>query len=306
MTARMRPLVPLIFLLGTVCWAQAQFQGDDPLSRAGQQFDAGRYDQAIATLQAGVSRAPGDARLYFLLARSQYEAEKFEDAVKSLERAVQLEPKNSVYHQWLGRAYGQRAKHANIFSRFGLAKDTVREFEKAVELDPSNHQARRDLITFYLKAPGFVGGGDDKALRQIEKLEKVDPVHGHLARAEYWLEKDQPDKARAQYEMVLQVSSGKLEPYLEVADYYRQQRDAAGVEKAVAAAAKVVPGSPLLDYYRAVGNILAGQRLAEAEKLLQRYLQNVPKRREYPSHASAREYLKQAQERLQEAGDGSD
>ena len=45
----------------------------------------------------------------------------------------------------------------------GHASKAHRYFEKAVELDPKNLEAMNDLFEYYLEAPGFLGGGFDKA-----------------------------------------------------------------------------------------------------------------------------------------------
>jgi tetratricopeptide (TPR) repeat protein len=46
-------------------------------------------------------------------------------------------------------------------------------FTKAVENDPTNFEARRDLIQFYLQAPGIVGGSVTKAREQAAAHAKV-------------------------------------------------------------------------------------------------------------------------------------
>ena len=81
----------------------------------------------------------------------------------SLERAVQLAPKDSEYHDWLGKSYGRRAEESMFLSAMSWARKTHQEFEIAVELNPSNFEAQRDLIRYEMNAPGIVGGGDDKA-----------------------------------------------------------------------------------------------------------------------------------------------
>ena len=71
---------------------------------------------------------------------------------------------------WLGRAYGRRAETSNPFTAPGYASKARQMFEKSVALDPSNKEATGDLLDFYLEAPGFMGGGYEKA----EALVKAD------------------------------------------------------------------------------------------------------------------------------------
>ena len=156
--------------------AAATPAGADATTEGRRAFSAGEYDRAAALLRAAVEKDAGDASLHYWLARSLYELGQYDQAAQSAERAVALAPDRSEYHQWLGRALGRRAERAGGLSGFGLAKKVRAEFETAVRLDPHNVQAQRDLIEFYGDAPGLVGGGGDKALRQVEALAAVDPV----------------------------------------------------------------------------------------------------------------------------------
>ena len=72
-----------------------------------------------------------------------------------------------------------------FLSAMSWARKTHKEFEIAVQLNPANFEAQRDLIRYEMNAPGIVGGGDDKALKHIEELEKIDAWKGQLARGEF-------------------------------------------------------------------------------------------------------------------------
>ena len=96
-------------------------------------------------------------------AATLYAAEDYERAIELLEQAVQTEPSCAECAHQLGRAYGRLAENSSWFAAMGLAKKSRVAFENAVALDPSNAQALEDLIRFYRDAPGFLGGGGDKA-----------------------------------------------------------------------------------------------------------------------------------------------
>ena len=70
----------------------------------------GKADQAIHALNLAIARAPNDARSYNLLCRVYYQLELWDNAVHMAEKAVELEPQNSSYHLWLGRAMGRKAE----------------------------------------------------------------------------------------------------------------------------------------------------------------------------------------------------
>jgi tetratricopeptide (TPR) repeat protein len=278
---------------------------DGPVQDASRLFDAGNYPQAAATLRAaleqkaqgaGAAAAP-DASLYYWLARCSFELRDFDRAISSAERAVELEPKNSLYHLWLGRAYGRKAEQVGRLSGFSMAKKTRQQFEEAVRLNPSNLAAQEDLIEFYLRAPGIVGGGEDKAQKQVEALAAVDAVEGHAARGRLWVHRKRVDDAEQEYRQVLAAKAQRPDPYFEAADFYLKRNDPLRMEEGVEAAARLEPSDRRLSFYRGVTRVLAGNRPEEAEKLLKSYLAGVPPRSDLPSHADAHEWLGRLYER---------
>jgi len=261
----------------------------DPVETAQAQFLAGKYPEAIQTLQAALPSSPQDARLHFWLCRAYYELRDFDQAIVSGQRAVQLDPRNSDYHFWLGKAYGKKADRESSLSS---ARKTKREFEEAVRLNPLNIPARRALMEYLAEAPSlFAGGSKEKARQQIEAIASLDAIQGHLAQGDYWMDEGKPERAEEEYRKALELKPTDAEPYLEVADFYLEQRDAGKVERVVEAAAQIDPAEPRLDYYRGAARVMAGSRPAEAERCLKTYLEKVPPRSEYPAHASAHEWL---------------
>src|SRR5712692_714889 len=140
---------------------------------------AGRVDDAITALQGQISARPENAESYNLLCRAYFSVGDWDHAVSYCDKAVRLEPNNSRYHLWLGRAFGEKASHSSSWTAAGLARKLRVELERAVELDPKNVDARTDLAEFYLEAPGIVGGGQDKARAQAAKLAVLDDAKAH-------------------------------------------------------------------------------------------------------------------------------
>jgi tetratricopeptide (TPR) repeat protein len=132
-------------------------------------------------------------------------AEKWDDAVAAGEKAVAESPGDSSAHSWLGRAYGQKALHASLFTQMGWARKCRTEFEKAVALDPNSTDARIDLIQYYANAPGIVGGGKDQAREQVRALAALDPARAALM-AGYVLEKEKKTaEAEAEYQRAVSL-----------------------------------------------------------------------------------------------------
>src|SRR5579864_3009664 len=109
---------------------------------------AGRADQALHALKLTIANNPNDAKAYHLLSRVYFQLELWDNSVRMAEKALALEPQNSAYHLWLGRAMGRKAEDSNPFTAFGLARRVKSEFERAVALDGRNLSARADLVEY--------------------------------------------------------------------------------------------------------------------------------------------------------------
>lgn len=108
---------------------------------------------------------------------------KIDAAIESGEKAVEALAQDSYAWFWLGRAYAQQAIRASLLGKPRWAGKTRDAYEKSVALDPTNLDARFDLMQYYLAAPGFLGGGRDKADAQAAEMRQRDPVMGKLADA---------------------------------------------------------------------------------------------------------------------------
>jgi tetratricopeptide (TPR) repeat protein len=258
------------------------------LHTARSQFDAGNYTAAVATLQPVLSQNPSNAEAAYWLGRAYYEMRDYDKAIEQGEKSISLEPKNSLYHQWLGQEYGGAADRDRSFSD---AKKVKKEFQDAVSLDPSNIRARRNLEEYDLSAPWIVGGNKDEALEMVNAIAMLDPLQGHLARAEYARETKKMDQAESEYREVLAARSAPIEAYFEVAEFFQRQNAPADMATAIQAAAKIGPNDPRLAFYRGVQAVLAQTELPAAEQNLKSYLANTPDRSDWPTHAGAREWL---------------
>ena len=259
------------------------------LQTATRQYNSGNYSGAVSTLQLAVIANPNNAELVYWLGRSYYELRDYDNAITNGEKSVQLDSKNSDYHLWLGRAYGGKADREHSFF---LAKKVKKEFEDAVATNPSNIAARRDLEEFDIDAPWVVGGNKDEAKAQVEGIAKLDPIEGHLARAVYNAQVlKKQDQAASEYQQALALKPNKVEPYLEAASYYIKQNQPAELKAAIAGAAAVNPNDPRLAYFRGVFGVLSTVDPSHSEQDLKSYLASTPERSDWPSHASARDWL---------------
>ncbi len=264
---------------------------DPPLTIARQAFAKGEYNKVISILEPASAKDGNNGDIQLLLTKAYLETNQTDAAVKSAEKAVSLNPNNSEYHDWLGQAYGDKASHASMFSAYPLARKTQKEFETAVKLDERNFDAMQNLIEYDCTAPSIVGGGEDKAQPLIQKLLSMDPAQGHYAQANCQLQKKDFAGVDVEFTKALQSNPKSMDQLREMAAFFANRGQGDKVLLAANAAAAVAPNDPRTDFFRAVGFILKGQSLPEAEKTLREYLRLSSPRSDYPSPSTAHYWM---------------
>lgn len=202
-------------------FAAASLSAQTPTERAKSLMEARKYNEAKAVLEP-VGQRDAVAALYLgQIALEQNDPKK---GVDWLERSVGLDPRRSVAYDWLGRAYGQQAQHASKFKLPFLAGKTKGAWEKALALDPNNLDARDDMILYYMQAPGFLGGGKDKARVMANEIKKRNAYRGALA----WIRicNDSKDQACLERELNSLVSdySDSSASYSSAASFYTSNK----------------------------------------------------------------------------------
>ena len=110
-------------------------------------------------------------------ARQTYRAHHYDDAVRMIEALLLTHPDCARCAHLLGKSYGRLAQRANWLSAMEFARKTCNAFELAVRLDPENEDTMEDLIRYYRAAPGFLGGGRDKAKALEQRLRELQTKH---------------------------------------------------------------------------------------------------------------------------------
>jgi tetratricopeptide (TPR) repeat protein len=202
---------------------------------------------------------------YFMLGDAKHATDFFQ-------KAVAADPNNSVYYHWLGRAYGRRAETSNPFSALGHASKTHQSFEKAVELDPKNFEAINDLFEYYLEAPGFAGGGLDKATHIADRIAERDPAEGNYARARIAEKRKEYPSAEEHLRRAIQLAPRQVGRVIDLAKFLAKQGRFQESDETFVAAEKLAPDAPKVMYARAATYIQAGRNLDTARVLLEKYL----------------------------------
>lgn len=291
MLNRGKPALAVLFLAGTVFAAPNRLRQDADLDAGRRAYETGDYAKAIQSLQAAAAKDPKNGDIELLLAKNYLELQEHDAAIRSAEKAVDLDPKNSVYHEWLGRAYGDKADHAGWFSAMSLARKTRKEFQTAVELDERNFSARQALIEFDCSAPGIVGGGEDKAQPQIQKLAEMDAAEGHYAAGNCRRQKKDFALADEEFTKALESQPKSPELIFDIGDYAVKRSQPERLLAVAGAGERVAPNDLRAKYYRGVGLVFSKEKPEEAERLLQEYVSKAPKRTGYPSAAAGRVWL---------------
>jgi tetratricopeptide (TPR) repeat protein len=242
----------------------------DDLERAAKLYRYTDYDGSLRILQAIPVK---DAPVLELTGKNYFEQGEFKKATEYLGKALAADPNNSDYALWLGRAFGRRAETASPFTAPANASKARQYFEKSVELNPRNMEAMSDLFEYYMEAPGFLGGGLDKAAVLAGHIGDIDPAEGHLALARLAERRKEYPAAEQHLQRAAELAPGQVGRLIDLARFFGKQGRYQESELAFRKAEKVAPNNPRLLYARAHLYVEQGRNLDTARLLLQRYMQ---------------------------------
>jgi len=290
MVNRMKRLFAVL-CIASAAMAAANVKLEAGLDAGRRAYEASDYAKAIQVLQAAAATEPQNGDVQLLLAKSYLELQQHDPAIKSAENAVTIDPRNSIYHEWLGKAYGEKADHAGWFSAISFAKKTRKEFETAVQLDGSNFSARQALTEFDCSAPGLVGGGEEKALPQIKQLAAMDAAEGHYAAGNCRRQKKDYAVADEEFAKALESNPKSAELIYDIGDYEVKRGQPERLLAVADLGERAAPGDPRGEFYRGVALVLKKENPGEAERLLREYAKKAPTRSGYPRPAAAHAWL---------------
>jgi tetratricopeptide (TPR) repeat protein len=255
------PRLLLVATLATAAWAQ-------DLSKAEDLYKHTDYEASLATLDL----RSGDSATLFLVARNYFMLGEFKKSVDFLQKATIASPDNAEYWDWLGRAWGKKAETANLLAAPGLAGKARDAFERAVALDSANRDALSDLFDYYLEAPGFLGGGYDKAMTVAEKTSKVDPAEAYFQRAKLDQKRKEYEAAEIHFRKAVEVAPREIGHLLSLARFLATEGRVRESDAVFLQAQQLAPNEPKLWFARADVLIKGKRNLDEARNLLQKYV----------------------------------
>ena len=233
---------------------------------------SGHADEAIKQLKARISTSPNDAVAYNLLARAYLSLQNWDGAVTAGEKAAVLDPGNSRYHLWLGRAYGSKAEHSIFFKAIPLAHKTRNEFQKAVQLQSNDLDAQSDLAEFFIEAPSFLGGGVDKAEAQANQIAAMDKATAHWVQARIAEKDGRNDDAEKEYRAAINAAQHKAPYWLNLASFDRRMKRYDDMEQAINHAVAAEHSHDDIFYEAASMLFRTGRNFPGAVQMVRRYL----------------------------------
>jgi tetratricopeptide (TPR) repeat protein len=255
-------LIPGLLLAGSP-------EPSEALAQAHKLYRHTDYAAAIRILTGVPVKDPAVKEL---LGQCYFMSADYKKATGYLETAAAADPGNSVYLTWLGRVYGRRAETSFAVNALGWASKSRSSLEKAVALDPANWDAVDDLFEFYLQAPGFMGGGLDRADQLAAIIARRDPAEGAYDRARIAEARKQYDSAEQQLRRAADLAPHQVGRLLDLAKFFAKRGRYEESDKIFVQAEKVAPDAPKVYFAEASTFIKTKRNVDTAKVLLQKYL----------------------------------
>jgi tetratricopeptide (TPR) repeat protein len=239
------------------------------MQQARNLYDLTEFEQSLKILHAIPEKS---GAVYELIGRNYFMLAEYKKATEALEKAVATDPRNSDFVLWLGRAYGRRAETSNFFAAPGHASKARQLFERSVQLNPRNIEALNDLLEYELEAPGFMGGGMERAEATADRIAQVNPAEGHWAHAKIAEKRKEFGSAEEQLRRAIELAPYQVGRFIDLARFLTKQGRYQEADQSLARAGQIAPDSPKLMYATADLYIESGRHLDVARELLKRYM----------------------------------
>ncbi|HLI30376.1 MAG TPA: tetratricopeptide repeat protein [Terriglobia bacterium] len=259
------------------------------LSKAEDLYKHTSYEASLALLD----KSSNDAATNFLLGRDYFMLGEYKNAADALQKATSERPANSDYMDWLGRTYGKRAETANPLLAPSFALKARQAFEQAVQLNPKNSEAMSDLFDFYLNAPGFLGGGYEKASQIADQMAVIDPPEAYHEKAQLAQKRKEFTAAEQQFRQAIAAAPQQVGHMISLAKFLADQGRTRESDEIFLAVERQHPNDPEVWFAHADVLIKQKRNLGEAKSLLEKYIQS-PVTADDPPKQEAQELLKQA------------
>ncbi len=265
--------------------------GSADLATAHKYYNCANFEESLKVLDSIQDKTPA---VFQLSGLNYYMRGDYKKAVEALETARKNDPRNSATTLWLARAYGRRAETSSPFTAIGYASHARQNFELAAQLDPHNLEALSDLFEYYLDAPGFLGGGIDKAERAVTRIAAVDAAEAQWAQSKLAEKRKQYGAVEEHLRRAIKLAPPRIGLRLELARFLARQGRFQEAETSFTNAESIAPGSPRVLFARAEMYVKYSRNLEVARQILRRYM-SLPLTPDDPPRSEAAKLLRQVE-----------
>lgn len=286
----MRRIIPLLLsalLPLAALAAEAPAPHAAELATARELFTARRDAEAQAAFARLVAADPANHEAVYHLGRLAKRRNDWAAVAEHYRHCTELAPQVALYWADLGEAYGKLAGKAGVLAQLGLARRCRAALEKAVALAPDDNEYRLGLATYYEEAPMIAGGSRDKALAQTAEVAKRDPYTGAMATGGIHARAGNLAGAEAAYLAAAKLRPEATEPLAALGRLYADHGRHAEAFRQLDQVLVREPGHLPAAFQLGRVSAISGQRLADGEAALRRYLGQPAPTRGPATHAQA-------------------
>jgi Flp pilus assembly protein TadD len=269
----MRLLSGLLFIAVVLAAAEPTTSqakaSQDVVSQASALYQRTAYEDSLRVLSENPTP---DAAAHLLSGKNYFMLGEYKRATEFFEKALALAPSNSDCELWLGRAWGRRAETGGWLTAGFNASKARQSFERAVALDPRNHEAKNDLFDFYLNAPGFLGGGSEKAEAIAKSIATERPPESEFELAQLADRRKDYAAAEAHLRRAMELAPSEAGRIVDLARYVAKRGRLDESDALFDKARKLAPNKPTVAFAEARTDIENHRNLEQARGLLQAYL----------------------------------
>ncbi len=239
------------------------------LDRARELYQRTDYQSSLNLL---LGSASPDAEAMQLMGQDYFMLADYKKATDAFDRALMLGNQTQQLYLWVGRAYGRRAETSGPFTAAGFASHARKYFETAVAMNILDKEATGDLFDYYLGAPGFMGGGVDRARELAAKVAAADPAEGHHMLAVLAERDEDYGDAEQHLRRAIELEPKQAARIMELARFLAKRGRIKESDDLFDQAFRVAPQDPRNLFYRAQTYIDSKRNLSDARTLLENYL----------------------------------
>jgi tetratricopeptide (TPR) repeat protein len=154
----------------------------------------------------------------------------------------------------------------------GLASRCRKYFETAAQMNILDKEATGDLFDYYMGAPGFLGGGMNKAQELARKVSATDPAEGQHLLAVLSEKSKEYDAAEQHLRQAIQLAPKQAARVMELARFLAKRGRATESDALFDQAERMAPENHSILFYRAETYVETNRNLGDARVLLENYL----------------------------------